>query len=476
MNIAVKTPLTKKDETQFTAYFLTELENETELGEFRFQFDDIHLWPLVRFQLFFHCYREIEGIEFSAKAPTSGADLDSQKSQLAKLSCQSIEDTIAQLPVAKVLIFSQEHYRKYVNEKLHNTQQMMFSALEVDSVVVEDAFLNAEQSGWFWHDLLFQYGRLKAREIKPSPMDKVTIDAFVEYLREKYKQWVTDELLQSIQKNLEAIATRLPYWKQCFVSLVRKINPKLVMMENGSYGARGYQLAWLHELGIRVCEMQHGQIDNHVLAYIVNPELLSSSWYSRYIPNDFLCWSEHWAEKFQGGATSHVIGHCEYQKIKESFNYQPEYILFCSNGIDIESTKAWLIKLIERFPDYPIKIRMHPTMRRFKGVFEKVLSDQYIDTEPSETLVSNLERALVTISEPSTVLYESYALGVPTYLLNLGPWDDFPELPIIKDLLNLAELPMRKVTWQEDHERLFGSDWRKNLTRYLNSEVVGLHE
>ncbi|BDX07758.1 hypothetical protein [Planctobacterium marinum] len=451
---------------------ITAHERADELEYFAFEFDGIHMWPIVRMGLLFQCYKAIEGIYFQAESQSNFKLQQERKYHLNALTLEQIERNIGNLASVDILIFSLELYRQKQGNRCVNLQEMLFADTPYTTRVVEDSYLDPSEYGFIWHEMVYQYGRLKANNTKISARDSKTIDDFMHYIAQHYSQWIDQDYMSAIRAKLVTMATRLPHWKAAYTQLIEQTAPKLAFIENAGYGTRAFQIKWLKQMGIRVAEIQHGQLNNHVSGYFFGPGVAEASWMQPYFPDDFLIWSEMWREKYSGGGNTYVLGNVAHQQALHNFNYQPEYILLCTNCFDVNKTITYAKQLMHQHPNYKIKVRIHPTMTRYSDEFSKALGEYFLKPENGESMAESLAKAAVVVSEPSTVLHESRAKGIPTFFLKVSSWDEIPELPLAEELLHMGKLPPRESNWRKLHDEYFSCNWQSNLNRYLE-EAIG---
>lgn len=464
---------------------LLEFEDLGVLNQFRFSTDGIHMWPLVRYKVLSHCLYHMEGFRYEELTGRAGGNVHTKTNASQTLSVKQskkrpapseaqIIDNIRALQPSDVLIFSHFANNRCINGVCINKFSWPFESLLNRITLVEDSETGecSKANGQvLWHENVFNFGRIHGAMESISEADRNLVDGLIVHLGTVFKDFIQQSFLSSISNELRVIAVRLRYWKQIYQMLFNQVKPKLLVLDNASYGNRAFLVYWAKQQGIRVAEHQHGEIHQGTPAYR-NNITSSSHWLQCYMPDDFLLWGKYWCDKYQGGAKKYLVGNPYFQESQRQFVASPQYVLVGINGYDFEHCFAVLKKLAEQQPGERFRIRFHSLVREMALQRFTLLPDNCELSEPNTDFYDDLAGAKIILSETSTAVVEAIQMGVPCYVFQSTSWSGYYQLPWAEDLIGLETLPdNRQFISQPAY--YFGEDWRKQFADYLTNGVSG---
>jgi hypothetical protein len=224
------------------------------------------------------------------------------------------------------------------------------------------------------------------------------------------------------QAYLTAAATRrlaaMPYQARWARTLLGRVRPRLILIEEGCYGHWAAFNAVARDLGITVAEFQHGMVTPGHDAYNVAPLLSTSEAYRRTQPSAFLAYGSWWTDQFNAPVEERVvIGNPHRSEVLRTWQPSPtrQDIVVLGDGVE---TAAHL-ELCRRIagsvrPPLRVVFRPHPLERRRIG--RDATSSVAVDHEPD--LYRTFARARAVIGEASTALFEATGL-----VSNVMGWD-----------------------------------------------------
>lgn len=191
------------------------------------------------------------------------------------------------------------------------------------------------------------------------------VDAFIEFLQQNagINEQLNPADWSAIRNELIQFAVSIPAYKKYWTKLLKKWNPRYMVIEDGNYGGQSYLLKWANEAGIKTIEVQHGIFD---VAYQYDESLLQNSEFIKYKPDFLLTYGKYWNEKAKVSSILFDIGYPYLEDKAKQLSLSAEedayLIMFVSQG----KYTAQLIKIANELAmltaSTPFKIifRLHP--------------------------------------------------------------------------------------------------------------------
>lgn len=267
---------------------------------------------------------------------------------------------------------------------------------------------------------------------RSSKTDRDTICDFVLFVKSRDGLGSVD--LNKVLKNL-TIKYNAGYRLYRLFFKIKK--PKLIIVEDASYGGMAYLIKAAHDLGIKVAEYQHGYIGLNHPAYNFNLENLPLD-INKFLPSLFLTHGEHWAKNCRVPAQKFVIGYSDLLKRLESYSLgldskDKDSVLFISGGTVPEKLFKFINEFMNINPSLNVYLRPHPSERpKLEERYGKlIIRGVKIDVGDLYDILSVCET--VASFSVSTVLYESILFTNKIYLVD----DDYanfyePDSPFLR--------------------------------------------
>lgn len=195
--------------------------------------------------------------------------------------------------------------------------------------------------------------------------------------------------------------------------LLARVQPKVVLFDNGSYTYQGEWVGVMKDAGAWVAEPQHGWIGPSHAAYnygrvFQRPEL------RRAVPDEVLTFGSYWSESIRHPGIVTAIGkpHLERQA-RSAPATRPRRILVVSSRTDPEATDAFVMGLRAAIgEEWSIVFRPHPGERaETRARYPRLSSAPGVTVDDAPDVYESLKTTAVVIGEASTVLYEARAFG-----------------------------------------------------------------
>lgn len=195
--------------------------------------------------------------------------------------------------------------------------------------------------------------------------------------------------------------------------LIDKVQPRVVLFDNGSYTYHAESVALFKDSGAYVAEPQHGWIGPSHAAYNYG-RLFQEPALRRTLPDELLTFGTFWSDSVRHPGRVTAIGkpHLERQAATTPTSRRPQ-VLVVSSRTHPEQTDDMVVELRMLLDDsWSILFRPHPgerneTTRRYPRLSAE--PGIMVDEEPD--VYESLKQTTVVVGEASTVLFEARAFG-----------------------------------------------------------------
>jgi len=341
-----------------------------------------------------------------------------------------------------------------------------------------------EQAYYFlpWQGKIDLLGKLRR---VPAHLEAAT--DLVEFVRKRAVDLLDLRIAESQADYLKSLVAtkiaRLPGLLSTYRALLDRVQPKLVLLEQGCYSDLGVFNRVAREMNIRVAEPQHGLISSGHDAYSYSATLQESAEYRGYLPHDFLGYGSWWNEQINAPVAKWVIGHPHYierRDLQRGHAAAKASVVILSDGFDFDKYLGLARELEARLgATHQVVLRPHPLEReRVWAQFEEARSGAVV-IDHGRDIYPTLSAAFAVVGEISTGLFESIGLAERIYLW-ATPKARYacPQHPFVefRDSAELAErllAPTVNATPPVDVESIWASDWRSNYRRYLERALQG---
>lgn len=279
---------------------------------------------------------------------------------------------------------------------------------------------------------------------------------------------------------VEAAARRLAVYpaEDRFVRrALRRVRPRVVLVEEGCYGHMAVFNATARELGTTVAEFQHGLVTRGHDAYNVAPRLAASPAYRRTQPSAFLGYGRWSNDQFNAPVDERVIiGNPHRTETLRSWRAEPtrSTVLVLGDGVETEAHLALCRRLSAGLPS-PLRVvfRPHPLERAALGT-----SAPGVDVDPTSDLYDSLASAQAVVGEATTALFEALGL-VPRiivwdtdksrFYLGDHPFERFADAAELIETLAATDGGSARVDLAE---AMWADDWQGRFSRFVADHGV----
>lgn len=465
-----------------TLHDLLVIEETSDVLEYHYQFDDMPMWPLVRIPMMFAAFWDAYGL----------SNAHNYTERLTPRDIVSyIFHTISKNPFTngggrnyEIVIFGSginnvQRGGKYFN-RLHD-----YLALEyVDTTLfIEDSIRRKylrprEFQNLKYHDLIPILGVLESKITRSDPRDLRRIRSFLSFLKARFPYQLRAEVWARVELILLSRAKRSKLLYKYYNKLLDVVKPRIIFLEDASYGQKGHILKWAKDKGITTAELQHGLITGNHPAYNYGQGILSSSSYAHYLPDYLLTYGQYWNAQIHTLSQKVVLGDpnlTEYVKNAirgDAGEKRKLAILVISTGINPEGLNTIVRELIRVLDPRKFEVRLRPHPLEMPLVKERYgeLAQHGNVIDLSSDLYESLSRTDFVAGEVSTVLFEAVYFGKPVFAMdhpytNLCIGGTFPRFKTGEELANLI------MTWKPclvmDGSLFWEEDWRRNYGDFI---------
>lgn len=277
-------------------------------------------------------------------------------------------------------------------------------------------------------DSLVARASARARLARTRPGTEDALRRIVTELIRRVDVRLTADLVAPIVESALYMERLRPFVERAFDRLLDRLNPRMVLMEDASYGSWPSLIAGMKSRGIAVVEPQHGWIGPSHAAYnygaaMGRPELAVT------IPDELLTYGDYWSDgvRFPGRVTAIGKPHLEAQSAAAiPVADRPREVLVVSSTTDPDAMSGLVIELQEALPaGWAVRFRPHPAERAtLPSLYPRLMSRDGLIIDDHADVAESLAGVRVVIGVASTVLYEAVAMGCQVFALDspLAPY------------------------------------------------------
>jgi len=472
-----------------TLQLIVEFENNKNVFDYRFECDDVLMWPYIRWPLSLQLDSIIYPSDYLSMA------LSSRKwYHLVKYICGSYvgKPSIKNNDSIQVVIFGSgvgNHTKRdcYFNRL---TDYFYFQK-EESTLVIEDSFHKQYKiprciKNISYHDWYYIRAAISRRLKKLTYKDKKSIDTLMALLRTNFNEYLNEDNYQRIENILTVVATSLPTWYKTYNKLFTKAKPKLVMLEDAAYGSRSHIIKWAKNHNIPTAEYQHGMISHNHVAYNYKYKAHNKNFYNQYLPDYYLLYGKYWSEQICFPSKKIIIGNPYYSesilRVRElSKSKKPiKKILFLSTGLKVNIVKQIILELRECLDVniFEIFFRPHPGERRLVTQrYGDLINKKCFQVDTTEDLYDSIFNSDYVVGDCSTAVFEAMGLCEYVYIID----HEYTRLNMPIQLFNIvksgkelsekiqkSQTVLREVHLELKIKDIWANDWKNNYLEFLD--------
>ncbi len=455
-----------------------------ELMDFRFAFQNMPMWPLIRWSFFWQAIKEgVKNQAHAAPGPGMTAIAKAAYALTAWRHRPSKDprqfDILWFGSAAGVVAKKEGKWFGRVNDYL-------VGELPDRTLLIEDSHGRPMKTPRFvenirFHDFIRIRSAILARTLKRSPReDAATIAAFVAFLRKGFFLSLEDAFYATLEKTLLDLSARLPHYHESYSRLYERTRPKVVFLEDGCYGFHSYIIKWARDSGIKTAEFQHGAIVQTHHAYNYGDSGFHPD-YAAHLPDYLLTHGQFWSDNTRIPAAKVTLGHPHFQGNMDALlakfggKKAERGILIVSQG-DVTDLMVSLTKSLSSMaPETKITFRLHPAEAAFVERYRELHGIRNVEVSTSGDIYELILTSEYVVGVSSTTLYEAVGLGKPVFVYdtanarfytprNFGTW--------FRDAGELLGLVAAVIPHsQASPEYVWASAWAANYKAFLERSI-----
>lgn len=311
---------------------------------------------------------------------------------------------------------------------------------------------------------------IEARLRRPHDADLAAIDHLLAFVRARFPVALEGATIDQLRTQLLYWALRVPLLRDSFARFFDRVRPRLLVIEDSSYGAYAHVNTWARTAGVETAELQHGVISRSHLAYNYGDAARGDRELADSLPQHLLLYGELWRDEVRTTSDVVIAGCPHFAEARTTASAAPSNVLVISQGIVTDQLVRITAMLAARFPDQRFVFRLHPGEVAFRERYAPLEPIANVQIDSGGDLYTRLAAARVAIGHSSTALVEAAGTGVPVFVLDdpaaraimpagVGSW-----FRSVDELAPMLEAPPALAT---DVERFFATDWRERYRAFI---------
>ncbi|NVB78325.1 MAG: hypothetical protein HOV81_08020 [Kofleriaceae bacterium] len=316
---------------------------------------------------------------------------------------------------------------------------------------------------------------IRARISRPLDRDVASIDRLVSFVKTATPVTLSESVLAHTRELLLHWAVRLPLLRDPLARFFDLVRPKVLFIEDASYGAFAHVCRWARAAGIATAEFQHGVISRAHLAYNYGDR--GGRELADHLPQYLLVYGELWAQQVRTPSEAVVVGCPHFSESTRAVRREsPGHVLTISQGICTDAMVRITRELAARHPTRRFVFRPHPGELAFRERYASLETIANVEVNTTGDLFEQLGRSALVIGHSSTALVEAAGMGAPVCVLDdegsrsvlpagLGTW--FTSVDQVSSLLDTPASPSASRT------EFFADNWRENYQSFIARVAAG---
>lgn len=457
----------------------------------KFKINDIHLYPVYRYNILFEIFRK------ATKIQKPHAGFKQEKFWFVDFLNSLVKSYLRNVKIQKSILSSDAiaistyalRRKKVENKEFDVIYDYFLPEITNNHLLIENAFRMKVSKKPYTKNVyypLFDSFKAKINIFKNrlSEEQKRILKEFSYVVYESIKNFFGDippVFLQEIQGVLFKFNYSYEYASK-LVKLVKSLSPKLLFVHCGSYGGTSAIIIKLcKQNDIKIAEIQHGVVNKFHLAYNYG---FNNTEYREYLPDYFLTWGRYWSEQLERlpvekitiGFPEFINNYMNHIKRENIKNSNEKIILVVSQGIVTKRLVKIAEELSKKLPDnFKILYKLHPGEIPFEERYKELYSLKNVKIIKFGNIYEYITKADFIIAYNSTTIFEALPFEKPLFILD----DELSDMyipkeigirfnrvdDIIKNILNNSNISnnSKEINWHYYWEL----DWKSNLENFI---------
>lgn len=468
---------------------LLEFENQKEVLDFKFNSVKEHIWPFVRYSLFSDTLSRELGLERSINYVKNTGFTRFQ--QIVKdLYLAIVLNPFMTRHQHEILFFSWTSNTTGIKDgnRYFNKRDDYFAGIFPNNTSQYEQSINGifryprHSTHVYSRDIINYISTFTRKIIRSKKEDRHEVEKFLDFLRSRYPYDIDAKFISTMKAYLLNLPTRVRVHRYLYSKILNINQPKLVIIQNATYGMTGYLVKLVKEHGIRVGEFQHGTITRGHIGFNYGENIANSNLYRQYVPDYLFTYGKYWNMQNNSSSKNIIIGNphiTKMTKIKQAIRKDEDgkkTLVVVSQWAIAEQISQFTLKVSELMlhRNWNIVLRLHPADRSDREIYKKIKLRSNIRIDEDMDIYNLFDIADCVFGCFSTVLYEAVAFRKQVYILSnemskryidskLGVWVHTPN--------ELVEM-LNKGNDIEDPSYYWDDNWEHNYRNFIESEIL----
>tara|TARA_Y100001933_G_C18977893_1_gene555380 strand:+ start:192 stop:1394 length:1203 start_codon:yes stop_codon:yes gene_type:complete len=305
--------------------------------------------------------------------------------------------------------------------------------------------------------------------------DEIEIKNFINYLKINFPYHLSDNYYINIEKELRKLSLMLRSKIFFYKILFKRINPKIVFVQNASYGPQAYLIKLLKDLNIKSAEFQHGTITKGHLAYNYADKIIEENFFKNYHPDYLLMFGKYWMSQTNTDSKKLIIGSphlsTKISGVKNIKNKKNQNIIIISQGSMTDVFVKLAIDLAKKVKkNYKIIFKLHPAEIGFNERYKPLFEYENINISSNEDIYDVFAKGDFFLGCYSTVIFESLIYNKPIFILK----NEISDIYIPDDIgfrIKSADdiiMHLNSNNYNIRANYYWDLNWKKNYKKFIN--------
>lgn len=472
------------------------IEEAKDILEFKFSNDNQIMWPYIRYEFLEHSRVKLMEMNYKSEGI-------SPLKYLGSMSLKNIIRYLHQLINGRKIKFKKKDIL-FATSNVYNTECVhgywynwlydpYATIYKDDTMIIEKSYCFNFFLPRFFRDIkpydgMFIISTVIGKFRKVPIEDKNKIKELIAYLKKSIAFELDERVYVQLENKLLDTCKKLPWESYYWNSILSKVQPKILFLDDGSYGGCSHIYRLAHKKKIVCCEFQHGLIGELHFAYNYNKTMIENNEYKECMPDYFLTFGEYWNSIHNSSSIPIIIGNPKTNNLKFKYcreiSSKKKKIVFISDYLIAEFFVDLIIILIKEFnvlEKYDILLRPHPKDYNILHKYRELSKQTGVKIIEGETINRTLEYADAIVSEGSTVIFEALCYNVKILIRDTNSSQRMVPKGVgyrFKDAKELYEA-FESINWEEnlatDPNYFFDAKWEENYKAFI-SQILNTEE
>jgi hypothetical protein len=461
------------------SHIINLLELDNKILSFKLQ-DDLPIWFLVRYDVYLAILNKNNNFSLAYKQQPL------KKSIFKTLFFASIKSPLF-IKKGQIVFFNSgvTNVKKFDDKYYFNrvTDHFFFSiknqALLIEDTASGELKLPRVHNRVFPHLTLLILSKICGFRIKKFNSQNETIEKLIDFICTSLVKSNLKFDIQEIRKIVTANVAAFLSKRSFYDWFLKTKRPKILFLEDASYGSRSHIILAAKKYKITVVELQHGFVNEEHFAYHLGEGIENDEMSKMFYPDVYFAYGQFWKDSINIPSKVVNIGNPYLEEQIKSISTIPrenikKTILYLSSAVAVSETIEFLFKLktISDLHNYSIRFRPHPLEQSSVKEKYSVLENIGIEISGEVPIYNDFSNSDIIIGELSTALFESLALKDKRHFLFMSSYTKSyfnDKIKIQQVDVNTIENIFKTQDYSSDINYFWESDWKDNFMRELNN-------